>query len=73
MAKVTITIEDKMHDGVAGLRISSESDPTFPDNDEEMTIAQNTGIGILQMIVNGMEEVEEVDQLAEAQIDPSKH
>lgn len=65
MAKVTIVIEDTMKEGVDGLRISCDSDPDFPEESEDFTIAQDWALGIVDHIVNGADEVRTVDPVSD--------
>jgi hypothetical protein len=57
MAKVTIILEDIQKDGEAGLRVGATSDPSFPDNEEELTVAQDWALEIVNMIVSNASEV----------------
>lgn len=52
MAKVVITIEDSTGpDGEEGVTLDIESDPEFPQNDDDQTVAQSWATGLLDMMV----------------------
>ena len=61
MAKVLITIEDIKKDGKDGLRISVNSDPEFPADTENNTIAQKWSLGVVNLIMENASEVSEID------------
>lgn len=73
MAKVTIVIDDKLTDGQDGIRISCESDPEFPDDQDSYTIAQEWGMGIVEMIVGQATDVRLVDEDDNEIVTTDKH
>lgn len=61
MAKVTLTVEDREDaGGIRGIRVSISSDPKFPLDETENTVAQNWGQSILTEILANTEDVREV-------------
>jgi len=54
MAKVTLIIEDVIQDGKEGLKFSIDSDPQFPKDETDLTVAQSWGFKLGEIFMEEM-------------------